>query len=97
MPKIEAVPGCNTFSNPYYNGSMKATVQARLDAEEKKLLARLTRQLGWTPSKVVREGLRLLAASHANAGQPRIKGLGQFSSGLPDLGSNKKHLRDFGH
>ena len=62
-----------------------------------KLLAWLTLQLAWVPSKVVREGLRLWAASHANAGRPGIKGLGQFSSGLPDLGSNKKHLRDFGH
>jgi hypothetical protein len=26
----------------------------------------------------------------------RIAGLGKFTSGLPDLGSNKKHLRGFG-
>ena len=38
---------------------MKPVVQARLDAEEQKSLARL-RQLGWSPSKAVREGLRLL-------------------------------------
>jgi hypothetical protein len=27
----------------------------------------------------------------------QIAGLGKFSSGRSDLGSNKKHLRDFGH
>ena len=60
-------------------------------------LARLAFQLVWAPSKIVREVLRLLATFHASVGQPRITGLGRFSSGLPNLGSNKKHLRDFGH
>jgi hypothetical protein len=45
---------------------------------------------------MVREGLRLLAASHPAAGPRRIAGMGQFSSGKPDLGSNKKHLKGFG-
>ena len=70
------------------------TVQARLDADTEKTLTRLVDQTGLSPSMVVREGIRLLAAS-----QPRsrkIAGLGKFSSGIPDLGSNKKHLRDFG-
>ena len=52
--------------------------------------------LAWAPSKIVREVLRLLATFHASAGRRRITGLGRFLSGLPDLGSNKKHLRDFG-
>jgi hypothetical protein len=70
------------------------TVQARLDANTAKTLARLVDQMGLSPSMVVREGIRLLAAS-----QPRsrkIVGLGKFASGVPDLGSNKKHLKGFG-
>jgi len=75
---------------------MKGTVQARLTAIEQQALARLVRQLGWSPSKVVREGLRLAAVAYPAAGRPRVAGLGQFASGRPDLGSNKKHLRGFG-
>ena len=76
---------------------MKGGVQARLTAEEARSLARLSRHLGWSPSRIVREGLRLLAASNPAPGRPRIIGLGKFSSGLPDLGSHKKHLKGFGH
>jgi hypothetical protein len=69
-------------------------VQARLDADTEKTLARLVDQLGVSPSMVVREGIRVLAASRPKT--RKIAGLGKFSSGLPDLGSNKKHLRGFG-
>jgi hypothetical protein len=71
-------------------------VQARLDEEAQRALGRLVRRLRWTPSKVVREGIRLLAASHPGSGRPKIAGLGKFSSGRTDLGSNKKHLQGFG-
>jgi hypothetical protein len=54
------------------------------------------RELGWTPSQVVREGLRVLEASRLRRKRPGIIGLGKFESGVSDLGSNKKHLRDFG-
>ena len=75
---------------------MRAAVQARLDRESQRALSELVRRLGWTPSKVVREGLRLLAACQGgSAGRP-IVGLGQFSSGFRDLGSNKRHLKGFG-
>lgn len=70
------------------------TVQARLDAETEKTLVRLTEQLGLSPSMVVREGIRLLAASQPKARM--IVGLGEFASGISDLGSNKKHLKGFG-
>jgi hypothetical protein len=70
------------------------TVQARLDTDTEKTLERLVDQLGLSPSMVVREGIRLLAASQPKS--RKIAGLGKFSSGIPDLGSNKKHLRDFG-
>lgn len=56
----------------------------------------LVRELGWTPSKVVREGLRILEASHLRRKKQGIIGFGKFRSGVPDLGSNKKHLRNFG-
>lgn len=75
---------------------MKSTVQARLDPDARKTLALLVNELGWSPSKVVREGLRLLANSHPAAKRRRIAGLGKFASGVPDLGSNKKHLQGFG-
>jgi hypothetical protein len=28
--------------------------------------------------------------------RPRIAGIGQFASGIDDLGSNKRHLKGFG-
>jgi len=73
-----------------------ASVQARLDPEAQRSLARPFRRLGWTPSKVVREGLRLLTATTAAKGQPRVAGMGKFSSGVADLGSSKKRLNGFG-
>jgi hypothetical protein len=75
---------------------MKTIVQARLDDDAQKALDQLVRRLRWSPSKVVREGIRLLAASHPGSGRPKIAGLGKFSSGRADLGSNKKHLQGFG-
>lgn len=75
---------------------MVSNVQARLGADEQRTLDDLVHALGWTPSKVVRESLRLMAAAHPAIRNPRIAGLGQFSSGRPDLGSNKKHLKGFG-
>jgi hypothetical protein len=75
---------------------MRSVIQARLDEGSQKRLKALTRQLGWTPSQIVREGLRLLEARHLGRGRGRIIGLGKFRSGVPDLGSNKKHLRKFG-
>ena len=39
------------------------TFQARLAAETEKMLDRLVDELGLSPSRVVREGIRLLAAT----------------------------------
>jgi hypothetical protein len=75
---------------------MRSIVQARLDDHSRRTLAKLVKQLGWSPSKVVREGMSLLAACHLKNGRRRIIGLGKFASDVPDLGSNKAHLRDFG-
>jgi hypothetical protein len=75
---------------------MGAAIQARLDDRSRKRLAVLVRELGLTPSQVVREGLRVLEASYLRRKRRGIIGLGKFRSGISDLGSNKKHLRDFG-
>jgi hypothetical protein len=75
---------------------MKEIVQARLDRAVQKELDRLVRRLGWSPSKVVREGIRLLAACQAGEAPRRIIGLGKFASGISNLGSNKDHLDGFG-
>ncbi len=74
---------------------MVETVQARLDPESKRALSKLARVTGWSTSRIIREGLRALAACHGPATE-RIVGLGKFSSGVKDLGSNKQHLRGFG-
>jgi len=75
---------------------MSLTVQARLDERSRKQLARLVKELGWSPSRVVREGLSLLAACRLKPARRRVIGAGRFASGIPDLGSNKKYLKDFG-
>jgi hypothetical protein len=75
---------------------MPSTIQARLDEPSKKMLSELIRRLGWSQSKVVREGLRLLAACHLGNGRRKIIGQGKFASGVGDLASNKEHLRGFG-
>jgi len=75
---------------------MPTTIQARLDEPSQKALAKLVKQTGWSPSKVVREGLRLLAATHTTPGKRTIYGQGKFASGIGDLASNKEHMKDFG-
>ncbi|MEX2262205.1 MAG: ribbon-helix-helix protein, CopG family [Bryobacteraceae bacterium] len=75
---------------------MKSTVQARLDRETHKALTQLVRRLGWSPSKVVREALQLLAVCQGGYTAKKIVGLGSFASGIPDLGSNKSRLEGFG-
>jgi hypothetical protein len=75
---------------------MRFAIQARLDGRSRKRLEVLVRNLGWTPSQVVREGLRVLEASYLLRKKQGIIGLGKFRSGLSDLGSNKKRLREFG-
>ena len=75
---------------------MKSNVQARLDHESQLALDELVHRLGWSPSRVVREGLRLLAACYGKPSTKKVVGIGRFASGVPDLGSNKKHLRGFG-
>jgi hypothetical protein len=75
---------------------MRDVVQARLDDKSRRALNALCRALGWSPSRVVREGLRVLESSYQRRKKREVIGLGKFRSGVPDLGSDKKHLRDFG-
>jgi hypothetical protein len=75
---------------------MASTIQARLDEESRKIMEQLLRSTGWTPSRVVREGLRLLAICHLTKKPRTIIGQGKFPSGVGDLASNKAHLRGFG-
>lgn len=75
---------------------MRSVIQARLDHRSRRRLSALVRELGWTPSQVVREGLRILETIRLRRKKQRVIGLGKFRSGISDLGSNNKHLRDFG-
>ncbi len=75
---------------------MGKTVHARLDSETDALLRRLRRSTGMGDSELIRRGLRVLETLHVRRGGRGIVGLGAFASGLPDLGSNKRHLDGFG-
>jgi hypothetical protein len=86
---------CKTFKEMSYNMAMRL-VQARLDEESANRLRTLSQRYGWTPSQVVREAIRVLALRHDNERPGGITGIGQFKSGVTDLGSNKKHLKHFG-
>jgi hypothetical protein len=85
-----------TFSDSFYDATMRTTVQARLDRRSQAALEHLVRHLGWSPCKVVREGVRLLAACYGTSSQRKVVGTGGFASGICDLGSNKRHLVGFG-
>jgi hypothetical protein len=54
------------------------------------------RELGWSPSKIVKEALRILESSYLQKEERGVIGLGTFSSGIAGLASDKKHLRNFG-
>jgi hypothetical protein len=75
---------------------MSSIIHARLDPETQKQLRELQRRLGWNDSQVVREGITALSRLLGRSRSRAIVGLGRFQSGVPDLGSNKAHLRGFG-
>ena len=75
---------------------MGSSVQARLDRETQAALEALVQLLDWSPPRVVRESLRLMAACYGTSSRTKVIGVGRFASGIADLGSNKKHVRDFG-
>jgi hypothetical protein len=75
---------------------MSSVIHARLDADSDSIRGQLQKQLGWSDSQIVREGIKSLSALVRTGGKRRIIGLGKFKSGKPDLGSNKEHLGGFG-
>lgn len=78
---------------------MSDIVHARLDEKTRRIMRRLQRRHGWSDSEIVRNGIRALGDRELlppGKGAVRITGLGKFASGVDDLGSNKKHLDDFG-
>jgi hypothetical protein len=75
---------------------MKTSVQARLDEETQAALEKLVLRLGWSTSKVVREGIRLMDKRHAAPPRRKLIGAGMFDSGIPDLSTNKKYMEGFG-
>jgi hypothetical protein len=70
--------------------------QPLLDSESQRLLDDLVRRLGWSSSRVMREGLLLLSACYGKPSRSRVVGLGRFASGVTNLGSGKKHFEGFG-
>ena len=75
---------------------MKMSVQARLDPELQAILERLEKRLGWSSSRLVREGLRLIDRRYGSSPKKKIIGLGEFDAGPSDLATNKKHMEGFG-
>ena len=77
---------------------MTDIVHARLDDHTRRIMRRLQRRHGWSDSDIVRQGIRALGDTELPPGQrnERIIGLGKFASGVTDLGSDNKHLRNFG-
>ena len=71
-------------------------IHARIDAETEKLLAELRRRMGWSDSKLIREGIKALDVLLVPQRPRKIVGLGKFRSGIADLGTNPDHLKGFG-
>jgi hypothetical protein len=67
-----------------------------LDGETLHVLTRLRRRTGLTDSELLRRGVRRLAQDVAPTRRHRIVGVGKFASGIPDLATNSRHLKNFG-
>ncbi len=86
-------PGCIQNDRMYTD---REIVHARLDPETRRLLARLRRRTRLADSEIVRRAIRAFAAEELEPRKPRLVGVGAFSSGVADLGSNREHLAGFG-
>jgi len=71
-------------------------VHVRLDPSTAKLLRKLEKRLAWNRSRILREGIRALDALVSRGRPIKVRRMGRFASGVPDLGSNKAHLKGFG-
>lgn len=83
----------------YHRVVGKVVIHARLNEEDRALLAQLKRATGATDSALIRRGLRLVQRQLKR--QPSaldVAGLsaGKFRGGPPDLGTNPEHLEGFG-
>jgi hypothetical protein len=76
---------------------MSRVVHARLDEEAEAVREKLAKQLGWNDSQIVREGIKALGGRLLSRRNRTVVGLGKYCSGIPDLGSSKRHLEGFGH
>lgn len=75
---------------------MSRVLQARIDDDDDAFVDELKASTGWSDSEVVRQGIQSLKDSFGKKRKRRIVGIGEFDSGISDLGSNKKHLEGFG-
>ena len=78
--------------------SRRVVVPIILDQQARQIVRRLKRLRGWSDSEIACRGIRLLGEAELlleERGRP-IVGLGEFASGIDDLGSEKGHLERFG-
>ena len=75
---------------------MSRILHVRLDSQTEEIFDQIKRRLGWSNSKIVREGIKALSWLIDPGRSRAIVGLGQFYSGIPDLGSNEEHMKGFG-
>ena len=75
---------------------MNATIHANLDADAATICQQLRAQLGWDDAEIVRRGIMSLATLVESKPHRQIIGVGQYDSGVDDLGSNKSYLDGFG-
>lgn len=75
---------------------MSRLIHARLDDDAELVRQELAQRLGWSDSRIVREGIKLLAGRLLPSRKRKTIGMGKFCSGIPDLGSDKRHLEGFG-
>jgi hypothetical protein len=78
---------------------MKPYIHARLSPEDREVLEELKRISGWTESKILRRGLRLVSlemAQHPSALELAGRSVGRFKQGPRDLATNPTYLERFG-
>lgn len=94
VPQLRLTPPYTSVFSVYMND----IVHARLDKQTRDIMRRLQRRHGWTDSQIIRLGISALADTDLLSGEraKRIVGLGEFASGVDDLGSNDEHLDGFG-
>ncbi|HSR53255.1 MAG TPA: hypothetical protein VLV83_20720 [Acidobacteriota bacterium] len=75
---------------------MGKILHARIDKKTEKQLREIKLRFGWNDSEAVREGIKALSSLLTPSEGRTIVGIGEFESGIADLGSNKRHLDGFG-